>query len=67
MKPGHEDCGHDIERIHAFGQQEPIRELLHCDHDHREPIHADDRLGTGPIVADYCHCCDTITRRADYR
>lgn len=64
MKPGHEDCGHDIERISVWGGGGS--EKVECHHDHDEPITASDALGDGPIVAWYCECCGRIGQDSDY-
>ena len=66
MNPGHENCGHVTEYVHTWGQEEPHRADIRCDHDHIEEVRASDALGTGPVVADYCQCCDAIIRRGEY-
>ena len=69
---GHEQC-FEMEReateISTWGMSEAVRleySAPRCRHLHTEPIQADDGAGAGPIVADYCICCDTITPRKEY-
>ena len=66
VKEGHEDCPHETVEEKALCDHGPLVRKL-CLHTHTEPVRADDRLGTGPIVADYCECCGMIMRRADWR
>ena len=62
--PGHEDCAHSVEVIRTF--QGPGWEIIHCEHEHDEEVRAYDVLGNGPVVADYCQCCDRMKRRPEY-
>lgn len=72
ITPGHEQCfetAGEITEISAWAMGGAVRVEYsgpRCRHLHTEPIQADDGLGTGPIVADYCICCNTITPRKDY-
>lgn len=65
MLPGHEDCPHDVEHVQTF--QGAGWKIIDCHHEHDEGVQADDALGTGPVVADYCNCCGRFERRPDYR
>jgi hypothetical protein len=65
MMAGHKDCPHDTETIGTW--QGPSWEIEHCRHQHNEEVRADDTLGTGPVVADYCHCCGHMKRRPEYQ
>lgn len=72
ITPGHEKCfamGRDATEISTWGMSEAVRveySAPRCRHLHTEPIQADDGMGTGPIVADYCICCDIIAPREEY-
>lgn len=66
MNPGHEDCDYETIEEKVLSARE-ARVTIICLHEHREPLRADDGLGSGPIVADHCQCCGDIVRRADYR
>lgn len=65
MQPDHEHCPHDVEHVRAWHGNE--WQIVHCGHKHDEEVQADDKLGTGPVVADYCHCCGRFRTREDYR
>lgn len=62
---GHEECEHDIDIIESW--QGNSWKLVHCGHEHDEPIKADDGLDTGPIVAYYCNCCGRFERTEEYK
>ena len=69
MRPGHENCGHDIDEtvITLYGGRVMRRDkTLNCYHDHMEEVRASDVLGNGSVVADYCQCCDAMIRREEY-
>lgn len=66
MQPGHEQCPHEVTVFQAWGT-DFTRETVQCGHAHRDPIQADDGLGTGLVIGHYCHCCDTIERTPSYR
>lgn len=70
MRPGHENCpeehGYDIVEEKTMADPAPVTYII-CGHHHSEPVTADDTLGTGPVVADYCHCCGAMIRKEDYR
>lgn len=65
MQSGHEDCPHDVEYVRAWQGNE--RQIIRCQHEHNEEVQADDMLGSGPVVADYCNCCGRFRTREDYR
>ena len=51
VKEGHEDCPHETVEEKALVMEGPIIQRV-CLHTHTEEVRADDKLGTGPIVAD---------------
>lgn len=65
MIEGHEGCGHDVEIIKSMNGDQ--WNIVKCMHDHLTHVRADDMLGTGPIVADYCECCGEMMRREDWK
>ena len=71
MKPGHENCPHDVEEVQAIDpggcQVVTLRTDIICEHYHTDPVQAIDGTNTGPIIADYCNCCGAMRRREDYR
>lgn len=72
ITPGHGQCfetAWEATEISTWAMGGAVRveySAPRCLHLHTEPIQADDGLGTGPIVADHCRCCNTITPREDY-
>lgn len=66
MNLGHENCWRSNYTPSGFAKGGIMPHSSRCDRAHMEDIRADDGLGTGPVVADYCQCCGVIIRRDDY-
>lgn len=66
MNEGHEDCPTVSIEYRALCDPEQ-RVMTRCLHEHREAVAADDGLGTGPVVADHCHCCGVVLVREDWK
>ena len=66
MRPGHENCAADeyVERMLCDPEPRFVRVCLH---EHKEQVQADDGNYSGPVVADYCHCCDRMMVREGFR
>lgn len=66
MRPGHEDCGHSIDRseIGVLGQKDPFHVIdeLTCHHDHSQKLFASDGI-LEIAVGRYCECCDQLHER----
>lgn len=64
MRKGHENC--NVEMVTETSMNGFTRYHATCQHQHTEPVQADDGMGTGPIVAHYCQCCGAMIREGDY-
>lgn len=66
MLEGHANCDHVEIEDRQLCDPFPTITVV-CKHQHREPIVADDGLGTGPTVGYHCECCDMIVRYPEWR
>ncbi|MGZ1491302.1 hypothetical protein [Brevibacterium sediminis] len=64
MKPGHEDCAHELVDEKVLCERE-ARATIICLHDHRVPVHASDGLMLH-AVGFHCHCCGNVWNSRDY-
>ena len=71
LAPGHESCSvtdEETETIRQWGGG-VVRLVMtrpECLHDHMEDLFADDGLGTGPKVGEFCRCCEEVFPSAIY-
>jgi len=64
MKPGHEDCTHELVDEKVLCERES-RATIICLHDHREPVYASDGI-LKHAVGFHCHCCGNVWNSRDY-
>ena len=71
LAPGHESCSitdEETETIRQWGGGvvRHVTSRPECLHDHMEDLFADDGLGSGPKVGEFCRCCEEVFPSAIY-
>lgn len=60
MKPGHEECPHEVVEEKLLCEAEPRLVSFRCHHEHKDPIVIGEDLCSPETVGWHCHCCGRV-------